>query len=53
LNNTASRPLVTDTATMGMADIALTEIAMDKMGWEAITDLPGTETPAAKRRRRG
>jgi len=28
-------------------------LAEEKMGWEPITDLPGDETPAAKRRRRG
>jgi DNA-directed RNA polymerase subunit omega len=50
---TGSRPLVTETGTLGAADIALTEFVQDKMGWEAIADLPGEETPAAKRRRRG
>ena len=48
-----SRPLIHNPATMGAADIALSELAEEKMGWEPITDLPGDETPAAKRRRRG
>jgi DNA-directed RNA polymerase subunit omega len=51
--NAGGRPLMNDTATMGMADVALTELVLDKMGWEPIADLPGEETPAAKRRRRG
>jgi DNA-directed RNA polymerase subunit omega len=50
---TGSRPLITDTGTLGAADIALSEFVQDKMSWEVITDLPGNETPAAKRRRRG
>ena len=47
-----SRPLIKDTANMGAADIALNEIVFDKMGWEAIADLPG-ETTASRRRKRG
>ena len=35
-----SRPLIADTAGMGAADIALTEILEDKVGW----DLPIPET---------
>ena len=46
-----NRPLIKDTANMGAADIALNEIVFDKMGWEAIADLPG-ETTASRRRRR-
>ena len=50
---TGSRPLILDASTLGTADIALCEIVQDKMAWEPIADLPGEETPAAKRRRRG
>ncbi len=32
-----SRPLVADWATMGIADIALTELVEDKMGYELLT----------------
>jgi DNA-directed RNA polymerase subunit omega len=46
-----SRPLIKDTANMGAADIALNEIVFDKMGWEAIADLPGETTPSRRRKR--
>jgi len=48
---TGSRPLITDTANMGAADIALNELVFDKMGWEAIADLPGETTPSRRRKR--
>jgi DNA-directed RNA polymerase subunit omega len=51
--NSGGRPLITDTGTLGAADIALNEFVRDKMSWEAIIDLPSNETYAAKRRRRG
>ena len=35
--NYGERPLVTNTGTLGTADIALREIAEEKMGW----DIPG------------
>jgi hypothetical protein len=43
--------LITGTANMGAADIALNEIVFDKMGWEAIADLPGETTPSRRRKR--
>jgi hypothetical protein len=49
---TGSRPLITETATMGTADIALTELVEDKMGWEKIEALP-SETAGGRKRRRG
>lgn len=47
----ASRPLVNVPSSMGLADVALTEILEDKMGW----DLPEENAavrPAAKKRRK-
>jgi DNA-directed RNA polymerase subunit omega len=46
-----SRPLISDTAGMGAADIALTELTEDKLGWEIAEDT-APETPGAKRRKR-
>jgi len=46
-----SRPLVTDTASLGAADIALREIIEEKMGW----DMPALEewsVPVKRRRAR-
>src|SRR6185369_715310 len=37
--NSGGRPLVVDTGTLGMADIALREIVEEKMGWV----VPGLE----------
>jgi len=48
---TGSRPLITDTANLGAADIALHELVEDKMGWEPIADLPGESTPTRRRKR--
>lgn len=47
-----SRPLVSDTAGLGVADIALVEIIEDKIGWEPALDEIEAET-TRKRRRRG
>ena len=47
----AGRPLVDAPASMGLADIALTEILEDKMGW----DLPEESSavrPVSKKRRK-
>jgi DNA-directed RNA polymerase subunit omega len=46
-----SRPLISDTAGRGAADIALTELIEDKLGWELAEDT-APETPGAKRRKR-
>jgi DNA-directed RNA polymerase subunit omega len=45
----SSRPLLLATAGLGAADIALTEIVEDKMGWEHIEPLP--EAPTRKRKK--
>lgn len=37
---TGSRPLITETVGMGMADIAMTELLEDKMSWELQEDNP-------------
>jgi DNA-directed RNA polymerase subunit omega len=49
---TSSRPLVADTATLGAADIALVEIAEDKISFEHLPETPATDT-VGKRKRRG
>lgn len=46
-----SRPLVANTANIGMADIALREIIEEKIGWE-MPESTETPKPAAKRRRK-
>jgi len=46
-----SRPLVSETAGMGAADIALTELTEHKLGWE-MAEETAPETPGAKRRKR-
>jgi len=46
-----SRPLVADTANLGMADIALREIIEGKIGWEA-PDLPELSRPMSRKRGR-
>jgi DNA-directed RNA polymerase subunit K/omega len=48
---TGSKPLLLDIGNLGAADIALREIAEEKMGWERIEGLPGDE-PGPKRRRK-
>ena len=45
------RPLVNVPASMGLADIALTEILEDKMGWE-VPDEVAAVRPASKKRRK-
>jgi DNA-directed RNA polymerase subunit omega len=50
---TGSRPLIAETANLGAADIALQELVLDKMSWEALAELPGETTPAGRRRKRG
>jgi DNA-directed RNA polymerase subunit omega len=47
-----SRPLIADTANLGVADIALMEIIEDKMGWDMpVENVLVEEKP--KRRKRG
>ena len=46
-----SRPLLNDTTGMGAADIALSEIIEDKMGWEMPEELQLLE-PAPKKRKK-
>ncbi len=48
----ASRPLIPEAATMGAADIALTEIIEGKLSWEMLEE-PAAAEPAPKRRKRG
>ena len=47
-----SRPLIPEAATMGAADIALTEIIEGKLSWEMLEEPAATE-PTPKRRKRG
>jgi DNA-directed RNA polymerase subunit omega len=46
-----SRPLLANTAGMGAADIALSELIEDKMAWERIEGFESESEPARKRRR--
>ena len=46
-----SRPLVSVPASMGLADIALTEILEGKMGWEVPEETVAVR-PASKKRRK-
>lgn len=46
-----NRPLLNDTVGLGAADIALTEIIEDKMGWETAEDL--VEVPKKRSTKRG
>src|SRR5947209_10969727 len=46
-----SRPLVGDTGAMGAADIALTEIIEEKMGWE-MPELVELTRPVGKKRKK-
>lgn len=49
-----SRPLIADTAGMGAADIALTEIIEDKIGWDLLEEMENegeAETPRKKRKK--
>jgi DNA-directed RNA polymerase subunit omega len=45
------RPLVNVPASMGLADIALTEILEDKMGWEVPEEVAAVR-PVSKKRRK-
>ena len=45
------RPLVNVPASMGLADIALTEILEDKMAWELPEEAPAVR-PLSKKRRK-
>jgi DNA-directed RNA polymerase subunit omega len=46
-----ARPLVNVPASMGLADIALTEILEEKMGWDMPEETPAVR-PVAKKRRK-
>ncbi|MEK7676087.1 MAG: DNA-directed RNA polymerase subunit omega [Verrucomicrobiota bacterium] len=46
-----SRPLLSETAGLGAADIALLEIIEGKMGWDILDENPLAELPVKKRRR--
>lgn len=46
-----SRPLVNVPASMGHADIALTEIIEGKMGWEVPEETAAVRPPSKKRRK--
>ena len=46
-----SRPLILETAGLGAADIALTEIIEEKMSWELLEPEQKAEPPAKKRRK--
>ena len=45
----SSRPLLLETAGMGAADIALTELIEEKMGFELLEGNPLAEVPAKKK----
>ena len=47
----SSRPLIANTTGMGAADIALTEIIEEKMGWDLPEHVTQT-TPTRKKRRK-
>ncbi len=49
--NSGNRPLMAETAGLGLADIALTELLEEKMSFELIEPAPQPETPAKKRKR--
>ena len=48
-----SRPLVNVPASMGLADIALTEILEGKMGWDVPEETAAVRPPSKKRRKGG
>lgn len=48
----SSRPLVTETANQGWADIALRELIEEKIGWEACEATPTSAEPGAKKRKK-
>ncbi len=43
-----ARPLLSETAGLGLADIALLEIAEGKLGWEMLTQGEGEESAVAE-----
>jgi DNA-directed RNA polymerase subunit omega len=47
----SSRPLVTETASLGAADIALTEVIEGKLGWEMLDQVPFSDYAAKKRKK--
>jgi DNA-directed RNA polymerase subunit K/omega len=47
-----SRPLLIETAGLGMADIALIEIAEGKLGWEMLEKMGGEHPPEKPSRKR-
>ncbi|MBI4325857.1 MAG: DNA-directed RNA polymerase subunit omega [Chloroflexi bacterium] len=49
--SSGGRPLLSETAGMGAADIALVEIIEGKMGWDILDENPLAELPVKKRRR--
>ena len=49
----ACRPLVNVPASMGLADIALTEIVEGKMGWDLPAETPAVRLIPKKRRKSG
>ena len=46
-----SRPLISEPGQLGAADIALTEIIEDKMGWE-MPEIVELTRPVAKKRKK-
>lgn len=46
-----SRPLIADVGNMGAADIALSEIIEEKMGWD-VPEFAEEEKPAVKKRKK-
>ncbi|MCL5096554.1 MAG: DNA-directed RNA polymerase subunit omega [Candidatus Omnitrophica bacterium] len=49
--STAGRPLVSETANQGVADIALRELVEGKLDWEPVEESPLEELAAKKRKR--
>ena len=47
-----SRPLISETATMGAADIALRELLEDKMGWEMLEPIVPPAKPTRRRKKK-
>ena len=45
-----SRPLVTDTVAIGLADVALREIIEGKLGWDFLETIEQPDKPRRKRR---
>ena len=48
----SSRPLILDTAGLGVADIALKEIVEEKMGWDLPEELQLVEAPPTRKRKK-